>query len=263
MEPNITMHHICRYYNVSYSYYCSFCSHKDKAQVIIQSSILNYCTKWSRVAGWRCRMHGSHLVSVLFHPPYFPGFYLKTFLLLLSLLQVLSCRNNQRRTLVGSSCRNIQLFRVLSDTLISWSAGVRMEQLWPKAVHHQIRAKQSLVRIRWVVGRWLVGASVSSVVLSTQGSLHCSNESTKVSAPDSEDMRRLCRCLTPLSLIGLRCTHTGSVGSKQKTCAIDSFLNNPEDGLFPSEEMGNRPSSVSTHWGTVSICWGTDHLQGR
>ena len=83
----------------------------------------------------------------------------------------MSSRRNNQRTPVGSSCRNIQLFSVLSDTLISWSAGIITEQLWPKAVHRQIPASQLLVRIRWVVGRWLVRASVSSVVLSTQCSL--------------------------------------------------------------------------------------------
>ena len=54
----------------------------------------------------------------------------------------------------------------------------------------------------------MVGALVSntftfsmqlySVVLSTQGSFY--NESTIVSAPDSEDGTHLCRCLTPLTL---------------------------------------------------------------
>ena len=77
---------------------------------------------------------------------------------------------------LSSVVGDIQLFHVLSDTLISWSAGVRMERLWPKAVHSQIHAKQPLVGIRWVVGRWLVRASVSSVVLSSQSSFN--NEST-------------------------------------------------------------------------------------
>ena len=40
---------------------------------------------------------------------------------------------------------DIQLFCVLSDILISWSAGIRMEWMWPKAFHRQIHAKQLLV----------------------------------------------------------------------------------------------------------------------
>ena len=38
-------------------------------------------------------------------------------------------------------CRDIQLFRVLLDTLISWSTRVRMERIWPNAVHRQIHTK--------------------------------------------------------------------------------------------------------------------------
>ena len=48
---------------------------------------------------------------------------------------------------------DIHLFHVLLDTLISWSAGVRMERFWLKAVHRQVHAKQLLFGIRWVVGR--------------------------------------------------------------------------------------------------------------
>ena len=72
---------------------------------------------------------------------------------------------------------------------LSYFTCLVIEQLWPKAVHCQTRAKQLLVRIRWVVGRELVGASVNSIVLSTQGSLCCANESTTVLAPDSGDIR--------------------------------------------------------------------------
>ena len=36
-------------------------------------------------------------------------------------------------------------------------------------------------------------------------------------------------------LLRLHCILTGSVGSKQKACAMDSFLSDPEDGLFPRE----------------------------
>ena len=62
------------------------------------------------------------------------------------------------------------------------------------------------------------------------------NESTIVSAPDLEDMRHLCRgALHHGLLLGFRRILTGSVGSKQKACAVDSFLHDPEDGLFPSK----------------------------
>ena len=61
---------------------------------------------------------------------------------------------------MGGSCRDTQLFRVLSDTLISWSAGDTMEQLWPKAVHHQIRAKATVGRDQ-MGGREIVGRSIS------------------------------------------------------------------------------------------------------
>ena len=43
---------------------------------------------------------------------------------------------------------------VLSDTLFRRSAGIRMERVWPKAVHHQIHAKQLLVGIRWLVRKF-------------------------------------------------------------------------------------------------------------
>ena len=52
---------------------------------------------------------------------------------------------NEHQWEVVNCCRDIQLFRVLLNTLISWSACVRMERIWPNAVHHQMHAKQLLV----------------------------------------------------------------------------------------------------------------------
>ena len=52
------------------------------------------------------------------------------------------------------------MLRVLSDTLISWSAGIILEHLWPKAVHRQIRAKATIDRDQMGGREMLVGASV-------------------------------------------------------------------------------------------------------
>ena len=70
-----------------------------------------------------------------------------------------------------------------------------MEWLWPKTVHHEIHCTcKSTVGLDQIGAR-LVGASVSSVVLRSQGSLNI--ESAMVLAPDSEDRRHLSKCLTP------------------------------------------------------------------
>ena len=134
---------------------------------------------------------------------------------LLSLLQVCTATISEHQSELLSIAVDIHLFCVLSDTLVSWSAGIRMEQLWPKAVHRQIHAKQPLDWIRWVVGRYLVGASVSKHLLGA-AMQYCTKftgqfqqwvHTSLVLAPDSEDRRHLCRCLTLATLSPFQCSY--------------------------------------------------------
>ena len=123
---------------------------------------------------------------------------------------------------------------MFSDTLISWSAGVRCKDVATGCPPPDTRSRATVYRDQ-MGGREIVGQSTSKqhyfvlfsaagAVLSTQSSIYC--EPAIVSAPDSQDRRHLCRCLAPLSLTSAVSTYTYWLSrSKQKAIAI---------GLLPS-----------------------------